>query len=416
LAQTRQVQAQGEGLPGALAGTMSHRLPPGIAGAVQDEESRANEEDGFAMQDMSPEATLVQTRTHNDACSRIAGTLALLPLAFGVTFLLLSAFAYCAPLATARVQVDSHAMETLSTPAITAQLRRIADQGSPIVSNFGNRPLCTSQFVRDAFTESAIQAAEQDLSNWFLHLDEVIETYVDHIADRPHDRIFSNILKDRQHSFYRTAMPPVGPMCREPIQWFGQPSADVSKPYCRAANIFDNGCDLFSLGSNSQWSTEIAMHKTTPCRIHTFDCTSKDSMPAAIRDRTTFYQICVSDTDRTTKSGRQFLSWPSLLKLTKVTAQPSFLKMDVGGFEYGVMRSILRSDASQFFPQQIAMEIHTEIGDNAGPVRWADRKKSGGELLAFMLMLYESGYRLTMVNWETECPHCIAVLFARIYC
>jgi len=131
--------------------------------------------------------------------------------------------------------------------------------------------------------------------------------------------------------------------------------------------------------------------------------------------------VCIGDKDMTTEGGLQFLSWPSVLKSTKVIAQPSYLKMDIEGFEYDVMRSILRSDASQSFPEQISMEIHTSTyrpgsGNPAGNLPWANREKGGGELLAFMLMLYESGYRLIFVDWATVCNHCIEVLFARIYC
>lgn len=266
---------------------------------------------------------------------------------------------------------------------------------------------------------SVIQKAERALSTWFYDLDERIEKFVDTVRTDPKERLFANMNKDREHTFYRVAMPPVGPTCS--IKWYGEPFADVSKPYCKAAKIKidDHGCDLFSLGSNNQWGTETAMHAATPCRIHTFDCTSRDSMPRGIRDRTKFYNVCISSKDETIE-GRRYVTWPSVLKLTGVTmAAPKYLKMDIEGYEYGVLRSILHSGESHLLPEQLAMEIHTFTSHRvgAGALAWADkREKGGGELMAFILMLYNAGYRLTFVDWRTVCPWCIEVLFARIFC
>ena len=87
------------------------------------------------------------------------------------------------------------------------------------------------------------------------------------------------------------------------------------------------------------------------------------------------------------------------MKAANLTSAPHYLKMDIEGFEYSVIRSILRSKT--MMPDQIALEIHyrTSPGDKApsSVLNWSNRRKDLGEILAFVLMFISSGYRLTHV-------------------
>lgn len=323
-------------------------------------------------------------------------------------------------------------MEPLLAQSEKHPLYALADggglsQGQGLYSKFGGGRRCSNSFVAMSFTLAEVERAEQRLFEWFLTLDERIESYVDHHRQSMFLNAYAEGLRaggDRKHTFFRHILPREGPTCKMPLSWFGAPLEDNSKPYCRAPDSFVAGCNLFSLGSHDEWDTEVAMHNATPCHIHTFDCSSGDSMPSKIRDRTHFHKVCVGDHDFTDVHGRRFISWPSLLKMIptmKPGSSPEYLKMDIEGFEYGVMRSILRSGDPSLLPKQIALEIHSatylpESGNPAGQLSWARRNKGGGEILAFMLMFYELGYRLIFVNWQTVCLHCAEVLFARIYC
>merc|ERR1740120_196273 len=114
---------------------------------------------------------------------------------------------------------------------------------------------------------------------------------------------------------------------------------------------------MISIGSNNQWSTEVDMHEKTRCKIHTFDCSSNDTRPKRIRDRATFYKICVGAADETDPHGQQFLTWHSALEAAGHIQAPDYVKMDIEGFEYGVIANLLRGDRAEL-PNQIAMEIH----------------------------------------------------------
>jgi hypothetical protein len=50
-------------------------------------------------------------------------------------------------------------------------------------------------------------------------------------------------------------------------------SGDGGKWLCAKLALLHAPCDIFSLGSHMDFSFEEEMLKSTPCHIHTFDCT-----------------------------------------------------------------------------------------------------------------------------------------------
>lgn len=277
--------------------------------------------------------------------------------------------------------------------------------------------LCQSSLVQGGFTDEEIKRTELEIQQWLLHLDEKFEDWNNVHMDSFHTN-------EPKHGRFQMMMPPEGPKCKEELKWFGDPAKhDTEKPICNPGNqlFAHENCDLISVGSNNEWETEVGMYQTTKCKIHTFDCTSQDTRPAEIKDRTTFHKFCITDKSYTDSSGSKFLSWPDVLEQSGITQPPEYLKMDIEGFEFPVLRSIVRS--GRLLPNQIAMEIHWATygpgsGNPSSNLPWAKvpRHKDAAELLTFLLMMYEAGYRLSFVDHGTVCPHCMEVLFSRVHC
>lgn len=282
-----------------------------------------------------------------------------------------------------------------------------AGNGTQPRSFFGGRERCQSPVMQRSFALADIVSTEAHMDFWFAHIDEKMEHWLDANPDS-----MSKSLKRLPHDKWLALRPPEGPKCIEKLTYFGN-IHDTQKPVCNVGGklFHTSSCDLLSIGSNNQWDTEVGMHDQTRCRIHTFDCTSRDSMPSRIRDRTTFHKICIGDKDFTDSNGLQYLSWEHVLKVAGITEAPAYLKMDIEGFEYTVMRDIIRS--GHLMPEQIAMEIHWKTNV---PVTWRGRSKSIGEVGSFLTMLFQAGYRLTYVDNATVCSHCMEVLLSRVYC
>ena len=206
---------------------------------------------------------------------------------------------------------------------------------------------------------------------------------------------------------------PVGPKCRN-IESFG--TGDEEKRVCglRRNNSMRSECTIFSIGSNNQWNFEESIFKTSECIVHVFDCTVARGVepPAYIRSRVTLYKVCIGDKDYTSKDSKIFSTWESLLKLVGMTKAPTFLKMDVEGWEYPVLRQIVNSGTH--LPLQIGFELHYHTLPNLGLSWGGKRYKSPGELAVFMDFLYRyGGYHLVDRNDNRYCGHCTELLVVR---
>eukprot|EP01040_Poterioochromonas_malhamensis_P004117 gene4117-4408_t len=215
---------------------------------------------------------------------------------------------------------------------------------------------------------------------------------------------------------------PVGPRCKTPIESYGK--ADDEKRVCglqqlqkinqvKSQDGQKHECVVYSIGSNNQWGFEEAIIEKTECRIETFDCTLGDNfqLPSHLKDRVRFHAICLSDSDYEV-NGRRFVSWETLNKLTGVLTQPTFLKMDIEGYEFPVLRSIV--DSGVFLPLQIAVEVHFIRAVNSG-IDW--RRVSSVELYSFINYIYKyGGYYLIDRHDNPLCVSCTEIVLAKLNC
>lgn len=205
---------------------------------------------------------------------------------------------------------------------------------------------------------------------------------------------------------------PVGPMCKLPLEKYG--GGDLEKRACglqqlQHSKLFSGDCVVFSVGGNNQWDFELNVAQSTDCKIHTFDCTVDGVVPNNIKSKTSFHKVCLGDKDETI-DGKTFLSWESLLSAVNVSSSPTYLKMDIEGYEIPVMRSII--DSGKDLPLQIAMELHlTKMSDNYV------RMRSSAEIMAFMNYIHDfGGYMMIDRNDNNFCPHCSELLLVRVDC
>ncbi len=101
------------------------------------------------------------------------------------------------------------------------------------------------------------------------------------------------------------------------------------------------------------------------------------------------------------------------MALINATEAPLYLKMDIEGYEYEVLRSIV--DRGEMMPAQIGFELHYRT--QMPLLSWFNRSKSSAEIVTFMEYLhYQGGYFLIDRHDNRVCKHCTELLIGRFPC
>ena len=202
---------------------------------------------------------------------------------------------------------------------------------------------------------------------------------------------------------------PISPGCPT-LRSFG--SGDLEKRICWNEEMSqDDECVVFSLGSNNEFEFEQDIAKQTPCKFEVFDCTIAGRVPTDIDARTTYHDVCIAGKAFVDDKGREYKTWTQLVEMSNM---PTYLKMDVEGFEFPAIRSMLGdgSKRPKYLPHQIALEIHL----------WSyyalpHRVRMAGEIMEFSKYMFEvGGYMLVDRRDNDQCAHCSELVFARIDC
>mmetsp|Transcript_32296 Transcript_32296/g.53396 ORF Transcript_32296/g.53396 Transcript_32296/m.53396 type:complete len:345 (-) Transcript_32296:220-1254(-) len=210
----------------------------------------------------------------------------------------------------------------------------------------------------------------------------------------------------------------LGPLTQCPMLLrFGE--GDDAKHVCNAPSteVPKHGyltppCTVISVGSNNQWGFEHAIARALPhCRIHTLDCTIEPLVPLELRRHVSFHRICVGEEDHVWPDGKEVLSWSSVLRKLDMHVPPAMLKMDIEGFEWGVLQQIVRSRDA--LPFSISVELHswTEVKQ----VPWYGTWRSNSFIRSWVHELQQyGGYSLVDRHDNSQCAYCTEVVFAQL--
>lgn len=127
-------------------------------------------------------------------------------------------------------------------------------------------------------------------------------------------------------------------------------------------------CSVYSVGSNDKWHFEELMHEVTNCTIETFDCTIQATIPTPIRDRTRYHKNCMSPVYHQSKDGWVYNTYAQMNMLTNVTRGPDYLKIDAEGYEWSILRSMIKKHIHQQLKRsKKALHSHSSTeGDESG--------------------------------------------------
>lgn len=286
--------------------------------------------------------------------------------------------------------------------------------------------ICTYCKALEIYNKDAIIIAKEERKRFshelFFHVDSIIQRLY---TEKDKTDIEADHIKF-------DALGPIANICKYPIESYG-----VGDGEKRACGLLEQSktqeCVIYSIGSNNEWEFEEAIYEKTNCTVHTFDCTvdlEKSQPPIKIRDRVKLYPYCIGSRDMIV-NGMQFLTYDSIHEAIKVKTLPIYLKIDIEGFEYNVLKALIDS-RSKTLPDQIALEIHmttikvfiehAQLGHNhiisdtdviGGP--GPERIRGTGEIALFMDYLWRSGgYYLIDRHDNEECTLCSEILLAKI--
>jgi hypothetical protein len=271
----------------------------------------------------------------------------------------------------------------------------------------GTHCLCSSTYS-NLFKKDAVQNAIDSRKNWTKSLPFTIESQ--------HLKHGNSLSPEQEYPFSHERFDMLGPIVPHCKFKESYGKGDEEKRACGLkVQLQGSNCTILSLGSNDQWDFERSIFEAIPnCKIHTFDCTVRPSVepPADIRSRTKLHRVCIGSEDKQ-DNGTPFMSWKSVMKLVDTSEPPLYLKMDIEGYEYQVLRSII--DGGFLMPIQIAFELHYATFMEGLP--WYGRRKSSGEIAAFMEYLHhQGGYFLLDRHDNPYCDFCTELLVTRLPC
>jgi hypothetical protein len=193
----------------------------------------------------------------------------------------------------------------------------------------------------------------------------------------------------------------------------------------------EDGCIIYSLGSNNEFNFEQNLSTVTKCQIFTFDCTS--SPPKTNIKRVYFEETCVGHQQEPDDSHRNLQlrlfpyprppkGWESakaipLIKSVKLESYHTImrrlnqtridvLKLDIEGAEYGLFVDLLQWGTTRYsLPYQLSFETH-----------WWHRD-IGHAMLTLQMFeeLWRAGYRF-ISNIPQSDSSCFEWTALRVFC
>lgn len=201
----------------------------------------------------------------------------------------------------------------------------------------------------------------------------------------------------------------------------------------------EDGCVIYSIGSNNFWNFEMDMLRLTPCEVHTFDCTGPVMRFKKPDDpRLHFHHVCLaaesSPAPETCEGNGICGEMMSIRDMQESLghARIDLLKMDIEGFEWPIFESwpelLSESDgAAAVLPYQIMVEVHYRTQFGKQLARPDEKCKIVGQrrnyeckFAANMVKLYEHllkvGYAIVVRANNRSCRHCTELTLVRFQC
>ncbi|KAL4425792.1 hypothetical protein ABPG75_009808 [Micractinium tetrahymenae] len=187
---------------------------------------------------------------------------------------------------------------------------------------------------------------------------------------------------------------------------------DGGKFICPSEALEQPGCVVYSLGSAGNFDFEEEVLKSTPCEVHSFDCTYDGADLPGYKGRHRYHKICVGQagSGAAVAGDAVFMTYPAILAMLNHT-RVDLLKIDVEGFEMDVFSGW--KPACQL-PMQIAMEVHysrlyaSDMNPrNFANLFWSLHELSLGELAVFFGHFADLGYAVVSrednIEWGLHC-------------
>lgn len=237
-----------------------------------------------------------------------------------------------------------------------------------------------------------------------------------------------DVMEEMNYEKWDAAIGPLGPNCTsvDRIQQRKDRQHYEDKFMCSYNDLSlpsteDAGeCHMMSIGSNDQWGFESAvLQHAKHCQLHTFDCTVTTPKHKPDSRNVTFYSICIAGEDRDdNETGRKYRTYDAMWKMTGMRGPPRLLKMDVEGFEYDVLSSMMPKSTfigPEYLPEQIVVELH--YASRMYDLPWMLRARQASEISMLVSHMYRAGgYLPVHVDYNPGCAPCLEVLFVKVLC
>lgn len=273
-------------------------------------------------------------------------------------------------------------------------------------------------FSRFDFSPTFYKEASNNLSDWRTSL--IVKVYQQYSDASKHafthlNRKVEDIgvgVETHGHGRYKIFSPFVS--CPKTLRRHGSED-DGGKWLCGVESLREP-CSIISLGSHGQFDFEEAMLRITPCKVYTFDCTSR-SKTLGVRHE--YFKFCIGSTD---DLDRSFVTLDKAVQLTGGIT-PSLLKMDIEGGEFNILPFWDRK--YKHLPEQLSFEVHyanlyagTKHFRNAssdGDLIWAGIKEvSLAQLSLMFLHLANLGYAIVSREENVRCGNCVEFTMMRV--
>lgn len=185
-------------------------------------------------------------------------------------------------------------------------------------------------------------------------------------------------------------------------------SGDGGKWLCGIEKL-KKGCVIYSLGSANVYDFEEAMLESTPCSIHTFDCTVDGH---SVSRRHTFHKLCIGKAEKA-KEDPMFITYEQAIEENSMS-QVDVLKMDIEGGEFDVFSGWRETNAN--LPLQVSFELHYAdlFAIQSGVGSWGREQLSSLQLTVLFAHITNLGYAIVSKEDNPACPHCSEFTLLRI--